>query len=147
VTILSRSLTKPQFQKLATVRTGADGRWALRTTPKIGTAYQAQFRNAMSRVVAVGLHPTVKARIVAGARLWVHVGAGRSFAGRDVQVQQLQEGTWVTIGKRSLNRRSETVFPAVLLPGGTNTLRVVMSVNQAGSGFLGAIGRSFVYQR
>jgi hypothetical protein len=147
LTIFSRSLAKPEFQQLATVTTGTEGRWSLRTSPKIGTAYQAEFRLAKSPVVAVGVHPAIKARIVSGARLWVHVDAGRSFKGRDVQVQKLTDGTWTTIAKQALNRRSETVFPVSMLPGGTSTLRVAMSVNQAGVGYLGAMSNSFVYQR
>jgi hypothetical protein len=62
-------------------------------------------------------------------------------------VQKLTDGTWTTIAKQALNRRSETVFPVSMLPGGTSTLRVAMSVNQAGVGYLGAMSNSFVYQR
>ena len=86
-------------------------------------------------------------RIVSGARVWTHVGAGRSLAGRAVQVQQLVEGQWHTIAKMKLNRSSEATFPVAKLPGGTSTLRIAMSVNQAGTGLLGAFSRPFVYQR
>jgi hypothetical protein len=147
LTIYARSLAKPEFQPLATVTTGTGGRWSLRTTPAIGTAYQAEFRLAKSRAVAVGVHPTIEARVVSGARLAVRVEAAREFKGRDVQVQQLTGATWTTVAKQALNGRSGTVFPASALPGGTSTLRVAMSVNQAGVGYLGAISDSFVYQR
>ncbi len=147
LTIFARSLAEPELQRLATVTTGAGGRWSLRTTPRNGTAYEAEFRQAKSRVVAVGVHPTIATRIVSGARLWVHVEAAKSFDGQDVQVQQLTGGTWTTVAKQTLNGRSETVFPAASLPGGTSTLRVAMSVNQAGVGYLGAMSDSFVYQR
>ena len=115
--------------------------------PKVGTVYQAQYSGAASRVLGVGVHPDVKVRIISGARVWTHVGAGRSLAGRAVQVQQLTEGQWHTVAKAKLNRDSEAIFPAAKLPGGTSTLRIAMSVNQAGTGLMGAFSRSFVYQR
>ena len=90
---------------------------------------------------------TSQARIISGGRVWTHVGAGRSLVGRAVQVQQLVEGQWHTIAKARLNRNSEATFPAAKLPGGTSTLRIAMSVNQAGTGLLGAFSRTFVYQR
>lgn len=77
----------------------------------------------------------------------MRVDAGTSFKGRDVQVQQWTGGRWTTVAKQALNGRSETVFAASALPGGTSTLRVAMSVNQAGVGYLGSTSDSFVYQR
>ncbi len=147
LTILSRSASKPEFQPLATLMPGAGGRWSFRAHPRIGTVYQAQFAGATSRQLGVGVHPDANARIVSRARVWTHVSAGGSLQGRSVQVQQLSEGQWRTVAKQTLNSRSEAVFPASVLPGGTSTLRIAMSVNQAGAGYLGAFSRTFVYQR
>jgi hypothetical protein len=147
LTILARPLAKPEFRRLATVQTGAGGRWSIRLTPKVGTAYQAEFRQAKSHVVAVGIHPTIRTRIVSGARVFVHVVSGRSLGGRDVRIQQLSNGRWVNVAKAKLNRRSQAVVPVTSLPGGVSTLRVTMSVNQVGLGYLGAVGNSFLYQR
>jgi hypothetical protein len=145
--IMSRPISQPEFQMLATVKTGAGGRWSFRTSPGIGRAYQAQYGSAKSLVVAVGVHPAIETRILSGGRLWTQVTAGTSFKGSAVQVQRLTEGKWLTIAKRPLNGRSVAVFPVTTLPGGTSTLRVAISVNQAGPGYLGAFGPSFVYQR
>ena len=134
LTILSRAAAKPEFQQLATLTSGAGGKWTFMTHPKVGTAYQAQYSGASSRVLGVGVHPDVAARIISSGRVWTHVGAGRSLAGRAVQVQQLVEGQWHTIAKARLNRNSEATFPAAKLPGGASTLRIAMSVNQAGTG-------------
>jgi hypothetical protein len=147
LTLLSRAAAKPEFEQLATLTSGAGGRWTFMAHPKVGTAYQAQYSGASSRVLGVGVHPDVSARIISGARVRTHVGAGRSLAGRDVQVQQLVEGQWQTIAKAKLNVSSDAIFPAAKLPGGTSTLRIAMSVNQAGGGLLGAFSRTFVYQR
>jgi hypothetical protein len=145
--ILSRPATKPEFQTLAVLRTGTGGRWSFRTSPKIGTTYQARVGTATSRMLAVGVRPTIHARIISGGRVWAHINSGRSMRGDDVQVQRLVEGQWQTIAKRPLNRNNEAVFPVKALPGGTSSLRLAMSVNQAGAGYLGGFSRTFVYQR
>jgi len=147
VSILSRQAAKPEFQPLANLTTGTGGKWMLMTKPTIGTVYQAQSAGATSRILSVGVHPDVSARIVSGARVMTHVTAGRSLSGRFVQVQQLVEGQWHTVAKMKLNKSSEATFPVTDLPGGASTLRIAMSVNQAGTGLLGAFSKPFVYQR
>jgi len=150
LTILARPAAKPEFQPLATLRTGTGGHWSLRTHPHIGTVYQAQVTNgaaAMSRVLGVGVRPSARVRLISRGRLWTHIGAGRSLVGRDVQVQQLTEGQWHTVAKAALNRNSEAIIPPSALPGGVSTLRIAMSVNQAGTGYLGAFSRPLTYQR
>ncbi len=147
LSILARPAAKPEFQPLAQVTTVAGGRWSFSLQPRIGTIYKAQFAGASSRALGVGVHPDVTVRIVSDARVLAHVGGGRWLAGRQVKIQQLSEGEWHTLGKRTLNGRLEAVFPTAMLPGGVSTLRIVMSVNQAGPGYLGASSPSFVYQR
>ena len=147
VTVLARPAAEPEFQPLASLTTGAGGRWSLTTRPKVGTVYQAQYAGADSRVLSVGIHPVPSLRIISGARVWTHVAAPHSLAGRFVQVQQLTEGQWHTIAKATLNRDNVAVFSPTELPGGASTLRIAMSVNQAGTGLMGGFGRAFVYQR
>jgi hypothetical protein len=147
LTILARPASKPEFQTLAILKTGAGGHWKFTTSPRIGTTFQAQTGTAASRMLTVGVRPTIHARILSGGRVWAHVGAGKSLRGEDVQVQRLVEGQWQTILKHALNRNNEAVFPVSSLPGGTSTLRIAMSVNQAGAGYLGGFSRTFVYQR
>jgi hypothetical protein len=147
LTILARPSAQPEFQPVATLTTGAGGRWSFQTHPRIGTAYQAQFAGTPSRIIGVGVHPTARVHVIGGGRVWTKIGTGSSLKGRDVQVQQLVEGQWRTIAKMALNANNVAVFPASKLPGGTSTLRVTMSVNQAGTGLLGAFSRPFVYQR
>jgi len=147
LTILARPAAKPEFQPLTNLTTRSGGKWTLTTTPKLGTVYQAQFNGATSRILGVGVHPDLTSSLLSRARVMAHVGAGRSLAGRHVQVQQLVEGQWQTVAKLPLNRANEAVFTAAMLPGGASTLRLAMSVNQAGSGYMGAFGEPFVYQR
>ena len=147
LTVLARPAAKPEFQPLASVTTGAGGKWSLTTMPQVGTVYQAQFNGTTSRILGVGVRPDVRAQVISRARVIAHVEAGRSLKGRDVQVQQLVEGQWKTIAKMPLNRGNEAIFSADVLPGGTSQLRIAMSVNQAGTGYMGAFSKPFVYQR
>jgi len=147
LTVLARPAANPEFQPLASVTTGSGGKWSLTTMPQVGTVYQAQFNGTTSRILGVGVHPDVRAQVISQERVLAHVDAGRSLKGRDIQVQQLVEGQWQTIAKLPLNRSNEAIFAADSLPGGTSQLRVAMSVNQAGTGYMGAFGKPFVYQR
>jgi hypothetical protein len=67
-----------------------------------------------------------------------------------VQLQRLNgtTGQWVTLKKVLLNSKSSArVLLKTKLPKGLNQLRVTMSVNQAGSGFLGAISPTVKYRQ
>ena len=57
------------------------------------------------------------------------------------------EQTRFSVAKAMLNRNSVAVFPAAKLPGGVSTLRVAMSVNQAGAGYLAGFSRTIVHRR
>ena len=95
----------------------------------------------------VGVRPAVSLRRIRGARLSTHVGAGKSFAGRFVQLQRLTGGRWVTIRRARLNTASSATFRAGALPHGTSTIRIAMSVNQAGAGYLAGFSRSIHVRR
>jgi hypothetical protein len=79
--------------------------------------------------------------------VWTQIGGGRSFSGHTVQMQQLIEGQWRTIAKLRLDQTGTAIFTPTMLPGGTSTMRIAMSVNQVGTGYLAAFGDPFVYQR
>jgi hypothetical protein len=70
--------------------------------------------------------------------VWIlHASAGHTMAGRDVLFQRLNTltGQWVTLTKTMLNSRSSARV-SVALPKGMNHLRLAMSVNEAGAGYL-----------
>ena len=78
----------------------------------------------------------------------IHAAAGVSFNGKAVQLQRLNvlTGQWVTLKKVILNSKSSAKV-LYKLPKGLNELRVTMSVNQAGAGFLGAISPTVKYRQ
>jgi hypothetical protein len=75
------------------------------------------------------------------------VSGARSFAGRVVKLQRRTgAGRWLTLKQIRLGRRSGAVFAATL-PRGSSTLRIAMSVNQAGPGYLAGFSRTIAVRR
>jgi hypothetical protein len=61
-----------------------------------------------------------------------------------VIVQRLvSPGVWVKIGQGSLNRSSSAIFELKLT---ASTIRVALSVNEAGRGYLSAASRALVFK-
>jgi plastocyanin len=137
VSIFYQPYPQPNPIQRAVVLTGAGGAYSFVVGPQILTTYQATWKGAFAAPVTVQVQPKLT---IGRNGVWiVHAAAGRSFAGRDVQFQRLNTSTgqWVTLRKAMLNARSAARI-AVTLPKGVNHLRLAMSVNQAGAGFLAA---------
>jgi len=139
VTIYYQPYPQPNLIERATVLTAADGSFNFIVSPQILTTYQASWKGAFATPTTVQVQPRLSLGRNNG---WIiHASGGASFAGKSVQFQRLNTamGQWVTLKKPLLNSKSSVKF-ALKLPKGMNQLRVTMSVNQAGAGFLGAIG-------
>jgi plastocyanin len=130
---------------LATVITGADGTFGFATKPRILTSYQASWKTAQSLVVTTAVAPLIS---FGRSTVFVtRVFAGRSMARKQVQVQRLSQfGQWVTIKRVPLDLSSRARF-RVALPIGVSRLRIAMSVNQAGVGYLAAFSHEITFRR
>jgi Fibronectin type III domain len=147
VAVFAQRFASGSFTAIATVLTDAAGAWRLVVRPTIATAYKGVWNGVTSSTVTVGVRPAVSVRVLARLRFATHVAAARSFAGRAVQLQRrLLDGRWRTIARRRLDRRSTAVFRPSL-PHGRSTLRVAISVNQAGAGYLAGFSRIVVVRR
>jgi hypothetical protein len=132
---------------VANVVTGGGGAWQYLARPSILTSYSATWGGLTSGAIEIGVRPRVRFRRIGRARLTTRVLAARSFRGRMVKLQRrTSAGRWVTVKRIRLNRRSAATF-RVRLRRGRSPLRVVMSVNQAGPGYLAGISRTIVYRR
>jgi len=138
VTIYYQPYPQPNLIQRATVLTAADGSYSFIVAPQIATNYQATWQGAYATPTSVQVQP--KLTIGRNNGWIIHASAGVSFNGRAVQLQRLNTATgqWVTLKKVLLNAKSSARV-LVKLPKGLNQLRLTMSVNQAGAGFLGAI--------
>jgi hypothetical protein len=146
VTVLAQSFGAADFTPVATVRADAGGRWSYAASPAIRTSYRASAASASSEPVTIGVRPAISLRVIRGARFSTHVAAGKSFAGRVVQLQRRAGSRWVTVRRARLDGRSSATFSAHTLPFGTSTIRVAMSVNQAGPGYLAGFSRELGYR-
>jgi plastocyanin len=138
VTIYYQPYPQPNLIQRATVLTSSDGAFSFIVGPQIATSYQATWKGAYATPTSVQVQPKLTLGRNNG---WIiHAAAGASFAGKAVQLQRLNAATgqWVTLRKVLLNSRSSAKV-IVKLPKGVNQLRVTMSVNQAGAGFLGGM--------
>lgn len=146
VTIYYRPYPQPNLIERSTVLTSAGGAFSFLVEPQILTTYQAGWNGAFAAPAVVQVQPHLS---LGRSGAWiVHVSGGRSFAGRSVQLQRLNSATgqWVTLKKVQLNARSAARV-SLTLPKGVSKLRLTMSVNQAGAGYLGVIGATITWRR
>lgn len=148
VSILSQPFGETTFASLGTVLSGAAGNWSFAVQPKLRTIYEAMSDGGTSTQVVVGVRPAVSLRVITKARFSTRAVASTSFSGRFVQLQrQAADGRWVTVAKARLSQKSTAIFSATRLPHGSSTIRIAMSVNQAGPGYLGGFSRTITYNR
>jgi plastocyanin len=146
VTIYYQPYPQPNLIQRATVLTAADGTFSFIVAPQIATSYQAAWKGAYATPTSIQVQPKLTLGRNNG---WIiHAAAGVSFSGKAVQLQRLNTSTgqWVTLKKVLLNSKSSAKV-LYKLPKGLNELRVTMSVNQAGAGFLGAISPTVKYKQ
>jgi hypothetical protein len=147
VLVLAQAYGEQSFRTIASVLTGTNGAWSYLARPTVRTAYAASWANGTSPATLVGVRPAVAFRRLAGGRFLVRVVPARAFVGRVVKLQRrTARGRWVTLSRVRLNARSSRILQPTL-PRGTSTLRVVMSVNQAGAGYLAGFSRAIVHRR
>jgi hypothetical protein len=132
---------------IATVSTGGNGTWTYPAQPRIGTTYTATANGGTSASVTIGVQPALSFERITRARLATRVTGATGFSGRFVKFQRLVGDRWVTVKQERLNGNSGAVFAASLLPKGRSTIRIALSVNQAGPGYLGGLSRRLTYNR
>ena len=146
VTILAQRADHNSFVWAGTVLTQRGGTWSIAVMPPIGTTYKARCDRVVSPTKSIGVRPAVSLRALPLQRFATHVASARSFAGRKVQLQRLSAGRWLTIARLHLNASAVAVFHPSL-PRGLSTLRVAMSINQAGIGYLAGFSPVISYHR
>jgi plastocyanin len=148
VTIYQQPYPQASFAQLTTVLTTTNGAWNLVLTPvpKILTQYQAKWSGRTSLTVGVQVRPRIRLTQRNG-RFTTIVQSGASHAGRSVLAQRLSRfGQWVTVKKVRLGGQSSAVF-RLTLPKGKSHIRVAMSVNQAGAGYLAGYSPTITVRR
>ena len=146
VAIFAQPYPQASFVKIADVQTTTNGVYDFTYQPQILTAFKAQWKGKTSAVVQVGIAPQLS--LVKIGRWWVtRARAAKSFSGRFVYAQRLNAfGQWVSLRKVVLNQQSAQRFKLVL-PRGRSLVRVYMTTNQAGAGYLFSASRNLTVRR
>jgi plastocyanin len=146
VTLWYQPYPQPNLIQRATILTTTGGTWSFIVEPQVLTNYQASWNGAYATPTTIQVAP--KLTLGRNNGWLIHVYGGRSFAGRAVQFQRLNASTgqWVTLRKVILNTKSSARL-VITLPKGVNHLRLAISVNQAGAGYLGTIGPTVTWRQ
>ncbi|HUY72848.1 MAG TPA: hypothetical protein VMV08_11450 [Gaiellaceae bacterium] len=148
VTVLAEQFGAGLYSTVGTALTGTGGAWSLQVRPRRATSYEASAPDGTSQPVTIGVRPSISLRKITKARFSTRVVASSSFAGKSVQLQRaLPGGRWQTVARSRLNHKSSAIFAAAKLPHGTSSIRIAMSVNQAGTGYLAGFSRTLNYKR
>ena len=148
VAIWVQPFGQASFAKLQDVQTTTNGVYDVITSPQILTAYKATWKGKESAVINVAVSPRLT---LSRIRSWFVARAqapAKSFGGRWVYIQRLNRfGDWVRIKKVFLNRQGAKRFKLRGLPNGLNRVRVFMTTNQAGAGYIFGTSSTLSFRR
>jgi len=130
--------------QVATLLTGANGVWDLVVKPTQLTTYFARWKSLASQAVGVQVRPTIA--FSASKRFGsVKVKADRSLKGKKVYLQKFSRfHEWVKVRGVILGNGSAKRFLLQLPRGHRYAVRIFMSLNQAGAGYLDGFSRTVV---
>jgi plastocyanin len=146
VTLWAQPYGQASYVEVARLQTTTNGVWDFVVKPTLLTSYQAHWRSAVSIPIGVQLRPNVL--FSASKRFGsVTVKADRSLEGRKVYLQKFTRfHEWVKVGRVILGRYSHKFF-RLPLKRGRYALRIFMSLNQVGAGYLDGYSRTVVVRK
>jgi plastocyanin len=146
VSIWTRPLGQTSYVKAADLKTATAGAYDWSTTPQVLSEYQARWGNRVSVTATVGVRPRITF-IRRSPWFVTSAKASRSFARRYVYVQRRSSlGQWVNRKKVVLGSSGARRFK-MDLPRGRHILRIFMTTNQAGSGYIWSHSRTIVVRK
>jgi plastocyanin len=135
VTVFAQPYGQASQVQIATLLTGTSGVWDLVVKPTL-TTYQAHWKTTVSAQVGVQLRPSIA---FSAYKRWgsLKVKADRSLEGKKAYLQKFTRfHQWVKVRSVVLGNNSQKRF-MLELPGGRRyAVRIFMSLNQIGAGYL-----------
>ena len=148
VTIWAQPFGQASFVKLQDVQTTTNGVYDFITSPQILTTYKATWKGKTSALINVAVSPRLTLSHIGSWFVARAQAPAKSFAGRYVYVQRLNRfGDWVKIKKVFLNRQGAKRFKLRGLPNGQNRVRLFMTTNQAGAGYIFGTSQTLSFRR
>jgi plastocyanin len=143
VSVWEKPFGSTSFVKRADLKTGTSGAYDYTLVPQVLSEYQTRWGNRASAVAMVGVRPRMT--FIRRAPWFVtSAKAGRSLAGRWVYVQRRSSlGQWVNRKKVRLGSSGARRFQMDLARG-RHVLRMFMTTNQAGTGYVWSHSRTLV---
>jgi plastocyanin len=146
VDVYAQPYGAPSAQLIASLLTGSNGVWATTVKPSWATTFSAHWKTLVSSTVSVGVRPTISFTFLSHQRAAIKVKAATSHAGRKVYIQRFTRfHEWVKFRAVKLGSSSGRVV-RLHLKRGRYVLRVYMSINEAGSGYLEGYSRTIVHR-
>jgi len=146
VTVWAQPYGQASYAQIARLQTTTNGVWDLVVKPTLLTNFTAHWKSAVSQPIGVQLRPNVLFS-VSKRYAFVKVKSDRSLAGRKVYIQRFTRfHQWVKMRRVILGASSQKLFRLKLKPG-RYTLRVFMSLNQVGAGYLDGYSRARTFLR
>ena len=147
VVIYGKPYGQVSYVQLATVLTADGGLWSYTVKPELLSTYQAQWKNLKSAEIQTAVEPKLTLKRI-GAWFIVRVDAARSFKNHLVYVQRRSAlGQWVNVKKVIIGTAKTQRFKVRVLPSGLSRLRLFMTVNQAGVGYLASDSNTLLVRR
>jgi plastocyanin len=147
VVIYGKPYGQVSYVQLATVLTADGGLWSYTVKPELLSTYQAQWKNLKSAEIQTAVEPKLTLKRI-GAWFIVRVDAARSFKNHWVYVQRRSAlGQWVNVKKVIIGTAKTQRFKVRVLPSGLSRLRLFMTVNQAGVGYLASDSNTLLVRR
>jgi plastocyanin len=135
------------YVQLATVLSADGGLWSYTVAPELLTTYQAQWKTLKSAEIQTAVMPKLTLKRV-GAWFVARVDAAHSFKNHTVYVQRRSSlGQWVIIKRVRLGTAKTQRFKLPSLPDGASRLRLFITVNQAGVGYLASSSSVMLVRR
>lgn len=144
VTVFAQPYGQASPVEIATLLTTTNGVWDTVVKPSLLTTYQAHWKTTVSQQIGVQLRPAITFSTYKRYGS-VKIKADRSLAGKKVYLQKFTRfHEWVKVKPIVLGKSSSKRF-LLGLPGGHRyAVRIFMSLNQIGAGYLDGFSRTVV---
>jgi plastocyanin len=142
VTVYAQPYGQASPIQIATLLTTTNGVWDVVVKPTLLTTYQAHWKSTVSQQIGVQLRPST---LFSATKRWgsLKVKADRSLTGKKAYLQQYTRfHQWVKVKSVVLGKNSYKRFKLGLPGGHRYTIRIFMSLNQIGGGYLDGFSRT-----